>query len=191
MVLVAEHHRGCDAVLIAVSYDTGLAGARELLPIPVVGMTEAALLTACMLGGRTGIITFGRRGLPLYQELVASYGLADRVAGWRTIESPAPYRPGGRDEVRAEIIQRAGRLIEEDGAETVILSGAVMAGMAGALRNDIAVPVLDGISCGVLQAELLVRLGTRKPIAGSYALPGLRDLVGVAPSLGQAFAERR
>ena len=75
IALASRHAPGCDAVVIAVSYDTGLRAARELLAIPVVGMTEAGLLTACMLGGRIGVITFGRRVLPLYHELVASYGL--------------------------------------------------------------------------------------------------------------------
>jgi allantoin racemase len=76
VALVAEHATGCDAVVIAVSYDTGLRAARELLSVPVVGMTEAGLLTACMLGGRIGIVTFGQRVRPLYDELVAGYGLA-------------------------------------------------------------------------------------------------------------------
>lgn len=41
--LVARHAGGCDGVLIAVSYDSGLRAARELLGVPVVGITEAAL----------------------------------------------------------------------------------------------------------------------------------------------------
>src|ERR1044072_2675839 len=48
--LAARHAKGCDAVVIAVSYDTGLKALREMLDVPVVGMTEAALLSACMLG---------------------------------------------------------------------------------------------------------------------------------------------
>ena len=73
--LAARHAAGCDAVVIAVSYDTGLKALREMLPIPVVGMTEAALLTACMLGGRIGLIGFGARVWPIYRELVEGYGL--------------------------------------------------------------------------------------------------------------------
>jgi allantoin racemase len=92
--LVSEHAANCDAVVIGVSYDTGLRGARELLPIPVVGITEAGLLTACMLGGRIGVIAFGRHTLPLYQELAASYGLSTRIAGWRVIESTAAFQRG-------------------------------------------------------------------------------------------------
>lgn len=40
---LAHHADGCDAVVLAVSYDTALLAAREMLAIPVVGITEAAL----------------------------------------------------------------------------------------------------------------------------------------------------
>ncbi len=48
--LLAEHHAGFDAAIIAAFADPGLGAARELLPIPVVGLAEAGMLTACMLG---------------------------------------------------------------------------------------------------------------------------------------------
>lgn len=187
IALVAKHAPGCDAVVIAVSYDTGLRGARELLPIPVVGMTEAGLLTACMLGGRIGLVTFGRRVLPLYRELVASYGLADRVAGWRTLESTAAYGPGGHPELDGEIVAAASDLVERDHAEVVILTGAVTAGVPARLQPDVPVPLVDCIVAGVGQAELLVRFALPKPRAGSYAAPAGRELVAVDPAIGRAF----
>jgi len=185
--LVSRHAAGCDAVVIAVSYDTGLRGARELLAIPVVGMTEAGLLTACMLGARIGVVTFGRRVLPLYQELVASYGLASRIAGWRVLESTAAYRPGAHPELDREIVAAANELVQRDFAEAVILTGAVMAGVPARLQAEVPVPLVDCIVCGVRQAELLVRLGLPKPRAGSYAAPGGRELVDVDPAIARAF----
>lgn len=185
--LVAEHAAGCDAVVIAVSYDTGLRAARELLPVPVVGMTEAGLLTACMLGGRIGLVTFGRRVLPLYQELVAAYGLSDRIAGWRTLESTAAYQRGAHDALDAEIVAAARELVERDGAETVLLSGAVMAGVPGRLQAQVPVPLIDGIDCAVRQAELLCHLACPKPRAGSYAAVSARELVGVSTALARSF----
>ena len=187
IALVAKHAPGCDAVVIAVSYDTGLRGARELLQIPVVGMTEAGLLTACMLGGRIGLVTFGRRVLPLYQELVASYGLADRVAGWRTLESTAAYAPGGHPELDREIVAAANDLVARDYAEVVILTGAVMAGVPARLQADVPVPLVDCIVAGVRQAELLARLALPKPRAGSYAPPAGRELVDVDPAIAARF----
>jgi allantoin racemase len=188
LALVAQHSPGCDAVVIAVSYDTGLRAARELLPVPVVGMTEAGLLTACMLGGRIGVITFGRRVLPLYHELVASYGLRDRIAGWRTLESTAAYQRGTHDELDRELVTVALDLVERDGAETVVLTGAVMAGVPARLQKDVPVPLIDCIACAVRQAELLHQLDLPKPTAGSYAPPAGRELVAVDAAIAAAFA---
>ena len=189
IALVSRHAAGCDAVVIAVSYDTGLRGARELLDIPVVGMTEAGLLTACMLGGRIGVVIFGRRVLPLYQELVASYGLASRIAGWRVLESTAAYRPGAHPELDREIVAAANDLVQRDFAETVILTGAVMAGVPARLQAEVPVPLVDCIVCGARQAELLARLRLPKPRAGSYAPPGGRELVEVDRAISGRFGE--
>jgi allantoin racemase len=188
VALVAQHAPGCDAVVIAVSYDTGLRAARELLAVPVVGMTEAGLLTACMLGGRIGVITFGRRVLPLYHELVAAYGLGARIAGWRVLESTAAYQLGVHDALDREIVAAARDLIERDGAETVVLTGAVMAGVPARLQPDVPVPLIDCMACAVRQAELLAHLGHPKPSAGSYAPPADRELVEVDPAIVRAFA---
>jgi allantoin racemase len=187
LALVARHAAGCDAVVIGVSYDTGLRAARELLEIPVVGMTEAGLLTACMLGGSIGVVTFGRRVLPLYKELVASYGLAGRIAGWRVLESTAAYGRGAHPELDREIVAAACDLVERDHAEVVLLTGAVMAGVPARLQQDLPVPMVDCVVCGVRQAEMLAGLRLPKPRAGSYAAPGGRELVDVDPAIARAF----
>ena len=188
--LLAAHASGCDAVVIAVSYDVALAAAREMLDIPVVGITEAALLTACMLGGRIGVLVWGRRVLPVYQELVASYGLSSRIAGWRAVESNAPYVAGDQSEADALAVAAARDLVERDGAEVIVLTGAVMAGVPQRLQPSIDVPVLDGVSCAVRQAELLVRQHPRKPSTGSYAAPGPRETVGLSPALQAYFSSK-
>jgi allantoin racemase len=181
--LLAKHAEGCDAVLIAVSYDVALRAAREMLSIPVVGITEAALLTACMLGGRIGVVVWGRRVLPLYRELVAGYGLASRIAGWRALESAAPYAAGDQSEADAMTVDAVKDLVERDGAEVVVLTGAVMAGVPERLQSKVEVPLLDGVSCGIRQAEVLARMRPFKPLTGSYASPGMRELTGVSAEL--------
>ena len=81
-------HRDCDAAIIAAFGDPGLFGARELFDIPVVGMAEASMLTACMLGRRFAIVTFARALGPWYQECVDMHGLAGRCAGIRMLDDP-------------------------------------------------------------------------------------------------------
>lgn len=176
--LLARHHQGCDAAILAISFDSGLFAARDLLPIPVIGMTEAALHTACMLGARVGVITFGQASTPLYRELIETLGLASRIAGMRTIDvgSVAAYlAPDAQDEA---ILAASEALRHDDGADVVVICGAALAGVAHRLQPRSAIPLLDGIGCAVRQAELLVRAGTptpssRPPLAKSARVTGI------------------
>jgi allantoin racemase len=190
VVLAARHAAGCDAVVIAVSYDTGLKALREMLSVPVVGMTEAALLSASMLGGRIGLIGFGARVWPMYRELIEGYGLWGRVAGSRVLENASAYKPGDYATLDAELVSNAKDLIDKDGAEAIILLGAVMAGVARRIEECVPVPVLDGMRCAIPQAEALVRIAARKPSTGSYAPTGERAVSALDPALTAMFGKK-
>ena len=100
-----------DAAIIAAFGDPGLFGARELFDIPVVGMAEAAMLTACMLGKRFAIVTFAQALGPWYQECVESHGLTGRLAGIRMLDG----RFNSVSDVQDEKEAAAGRLGEPGG----------------------------------------------------------------------------
>ena len=190
VVLAARHAGGCDAVVIAVSYDTGLKALREMLSVPVVGMTEAALLTACMLGGPIGLISFGKRVWPIYRELIAGYGLSGRIAGSRVLENTTAYRPGDYTALDNELVATAHDLIEKDGAESIVVLGAVMAGAARRIEDRIPAPVLDGMRCAIPQAEALVRVAARKASTGSYAPTGERAVSALDPALAAMLSKK-
>ncbi len=183
VALAAQHAGGCDGMLIAVSYDTAVRAARELLPIPVLGMTEAALHVASLVGGRVGVIVFGKRVLGLYRDVIAETGLGGCVAGWRALESSKPYAPGDQSEVDAMIVAAAADLVERDGVEAIVLTGAVMAGVPARLQAQVEVPMFDGITTGVPLLEALVRMKPAKPRTGSFVAPTGRESVALAPSL--------
>ena len=184
----ARHHAGCDAVVVAISSDAGLAATRELLPIPVVGITEAALLTACTVGGAFGVLTFGARAGAWSRELVAAYGLASRLAGIEALDAP-PAAFADPDGFAAPLLAGIERLVAR-GADAVVIAGAAFAGSAGTLQPRAPVPVLDGIACGVAFAEMLARLGLPKPRAGSYARVPARELGGVADAVAALFGNK-
>lgn len=176
LTLLAEHAGQVDGVLLAVSHDTALEAARQLLPCPVVGMTEAACLTACLLGGRFGLVTLG--GVETYRERIGQYGLAGRLAGLRGVAATAQDAvrdpPGVGALVQAEIAALAA-----GGADCVVLGGAALAGMGTGLQRQATVPLLDGIACGVRLLEMLVALRLPKPVAGSYAAALGREVTGI------------
>jgi len=90
--LAARHAHAYDALILGVSLDTALWPLRELLDIPVIGMTEAGILAATMVSTRAGLLTYGLRMAPVYRELVASYGMEARVTLSRAWTCRRPRR---------------------------------------------------------------------------------------------------
>jgi allantoin racemase len=178
--LLAEHAGQVDAVLLAVSHDTALEAARQMMPCPVVGMTEAACLVGCMAGGRFGLVTFG--GVETYRELVGRHGLSSRLAGLAGVDATPPEAVADPEGVGAKVLAAVGSLAAQ-GADSVVLAGAALAGFDRRLQARAAVALLDGMACGVRMAEMLVALKLPKPRGGSYAALRGRSGVGLSPAL--------
>ena len=68
----------------------------------------------------------------------------------------------------ARLVELGQKAIEEDGAEVLILCGAAFAGMHHELSEKLGVPVLEGISCAVKLAELLIDLSLHTTRVGQY-----------------------
>jgi Asp/Glu/hydantoin racemase len=188
--LAAERWRGHDAVIVAAFGDPGLPALRELLPIPVYGMTESALASALLLGNRFGIVAISPRIGAWYRESVEYKGLGGRLAGIRCLDRPL----GAVDGVQAE---HAGRLrelcraaVEEDGADAVILAGAPLAGLARGIRDELPVPLVDGVSSAVRHAESAAAAAPVKARAGSFARPPAKRNRGLPPALAALLDER-
>ena len=183
--LLAGHAGAVEAVVLAVSHDTALDAARQLMPCPVVGMTEAACLTALMLGGRFGLVTFG--GTETYREQIARLGLATRLAALRGLPVTPPQALADPEGVGVLVLDAVEAMVAE-GAEAVVLGGAGLAGFDRRLQDRTPVPLLDGIACAVRMAEMLVRAAIPKPRAGSHASPRDRATLGLSPALARLLA---
>ena len=185
--LAAEHAKDCDGVLLAISFDTGLDALREMLPIPVIGMSEAGMLAAMTVSRRFAMLTFGDRAVPIYEELVDYYRWGDRSAG--VISLPPLSQAELEDATLAipQLIDAIEAAARERSAESVVLAGAVFAGIADAIRDRVSIPVIDGIAAGVHQLRMLHGLKLRKPASGSLACPTAKDLHGMPDGLTEIF----
>jgi Asp/Glu/hydantoin racemase len=189
--MLAAADADIDAAIIAAFGDPGLFGARELFDFPVVGLAEAAMLTACMLGRKFAIVTFARALGPWYQECVSMHGLDARCAGIRTLDGTFKSISDVQAEKVEMLVALANRAIEEDDADVVILSGAPLAGLADKVRNRIPVPVVDPTAAAVRQAETLVALKPRKATAGTFRRPDPKPTIGLAEPLAAVIEHRR
>jgi allantoin racemase len=166
-----------DAGIIACFDDTGLDAARSVAPFPVVGVCEAALLTAGQLARRIAVVTTLPRSIVPLEELVRRYGFADRASvtacnvAVLDLEKPGS---GAEQKLEAEIA-----LALEEGAEAVVLGCAGMADLDGAVSKKFGVPVVDGVAAAVKQAEALVGLKLTTSRRGSYAFPTAKSYSGL------------
>ena len=181
--MLAEHHQRFDAAIIAAFGDPGLFGARELFDLPVVGLAEASMLTACMLGRRFAIVTFAHALGPWYQECVDSHVLGGRLAGIRMLDQPFASIGDVQDEKEDLLVALANRAVAEDQADVVILAGAPLAGLAAKVRDRIPVPVVDQMAAAVKQAETLATLDVRKAYAGTFRRPAAKPAIGLPAAL--------
>ena len=188
--MLAELHGGVDAAVIAAFGDPALGGARELFPIPVVGLAEAGMLTACMLGARFAIVTFAQTLEPWYRECVEWHGLERRCAGIRALGGAFRSIDDVQREKEDLLVELALRAVEEDHADVVLLAGAPLAGLAPRVAERIPVPVVDCVAASVKQAEALVALRPRKATRGTYRRPDPKDSIGLAPALAAWIGNR-
>ena len=181
--MLAEHDGQADAAIIAAFGDPGLMGARELFDIPIVGLAEAAMLAACMLGRRFAIVTFARALGPWYEECVAMHGLGGRCAAIRMLDESFADIADVQDEKEDVIVALAQRAVVEDEADAVILAGAPLAGLAAKVADRIPVPVVDQAQAALKLAEALVALKPRKARAGTFRRPAPKPTQGLPPAL--------
>ena len=186
--LAAEHHARFDAVVVAAFGDPGLAGLREVLPVPVTGLTEAALASAHLLGNRISVIAISQRIQAWYREVITAYGFGPRLASIRALDRPLASIGGVQDEHLQALRILAERAVDEDGAEVIVLAGAPLAGLARVLQGQLPVPVVDGVSSAVRHAQTLVALQPGLARRGSFAPPPAKPNCGLPAAIEALLA---
>jgi Asp/Glu/hydantoin racemase len=163
LAALAQHRGQYDAAVIACFGDPGLDAAKELLDVPVLGISEAAFHAACMLGRRFGVVSFTAALRPMFEDCLAHHGLEARCAGFR-MGPPFSGDPGTVAEDRLDLLAAlCAESAEQDGAECVILAGGPLAGLAPRLQPRVTVPLIDGTQAAVRLAEAMAGLMPRHP----------------------------
>lgn len=133
---------GASAYVIACYSDPGLAALREAFDQPVIGIGEAAVLTAMRMGQRFGVISILQTSVPRHMRYLAAMGVTDRCAGDLPLDLTVRELS---DKARTtERLRDVGTTLKTThGAETLILGCAGMASYRSALEHDMGVPVID------------------------------------------------
>lgn len=138
-----------DALVVACFDDTGIWDLKARLPIPVLGIGEAAYHVAALAALKFSVVTTLSASVPVLERNLQRMGFDRRCARVRASEVPVleleDEKGEGRDKVRLEI----DRALKEDNVGAIALGCAGMAGFAADLSNEFGIPVIDGVASAV------------------------------------------
>jgi Asp/Glu/hydantoin racemase len=177
---LAEHVSGCDGVYLACFGDPGLAACKEISPVPVIGMAEAACIEAAREGRRFGIVTGGALWKPMLEEFVATLKLSPQLAAVRAVAPTGDQVANDPDAALTLLADACSECARRDGADIVVLGGAALAGLAERIQPRVSVPLLCSVASGARAALVGAQAGNRR----AYAAPGLASV-----GLGAALAK--
>ncbi|KPK87109.1 Asp/Glu/hydantoin racemase [bacterium SM23_31] len=164
--LVKENDNTFDAFIIACHCDPNLDAMKEITKKPVVGIGEASMKIASMLGHRFSVVSTSKHSIPNKEALIRKYHLQELLASVRMPQEEQDVMNESGDEEK--YLQAAKSALEEDGAEVIVLGCAGMTGLDKRLEAKLGVPVLDGIVCALIIAVGLVKYGVSTSKIGRY-----------------------
>ncbi|MBL8381738.1 MAG: hydrogenase expression protein HupH [Burkholderiales bacterium] len=159
---LAAQAEGYAAVCIDTMSDSGLAGLRSMLDIPVIAPGRASMLTALMLGERFSILTMWSRWKHLYTKPLGELGIAHKCASIRALDVAPDNRAllSGKEDDIFPLLEEAGRrAIEDDGADVLLLGSTTMHQAHAHLAARLPVPVINPGPLTYKLAELALGLG--------------------------------
>lgn len=182
--LLARRRGDFDGFAIACYGDPGLYAARELSPVPVVGIGEASLLLACLVAHRFSVVTILPRFRPAILDMVRRYGLELRCASVRS--TPIAVLAADDDPAATErrIVEESRRAVDEDGAEAICLGCGGFSLLDKRVEAAVGVPVIDGVSAAVQLLEALGAYGLRTSRAAAFKAPEPKEITITADILG-------
>jgi len=167
MLRLAAAQSDASGYVIACFGDPGLHALRDQTALPVLGIQEAAVMTALTLGQRFGVIAILPGSIPRHLRAFGAMGVLDRLAGDRALGlGVAELSEPGRS--LAAMIETGHRLRDEDGADVLIMGCAGMADYRDTLEAETGLPVVEPCQAAAAMALGQIALNlTRRPKKGA------------------------
>ncbi len=141
--------------VIACFGDPGLHAMRDQTDLPVLGIQEAAVMTALTMGQRFGVIAILPGSIPRHLRAFGAMGVLGRCAGDRAL-GLGVEELANPDATMTRMIEVGTRLRDEDGADVLIMGCAGMAQYRNVLQDRLQMPIIE--PCQAAAAMALGRI---------------------------------
>lgn len=167
-----------DAYIIACFGDPGLMAAREITRAPVIGIAEAAFHMASLISTRFSVVTtLGRTGI-IAEHLLQNYGFSHHCRRVRAAEIPVLDLEENPNLALDRIIEECLRAKAEDNIGAIVLGCGGMADLTAHIRQEVGLPIVEGVTAAVKLAESLVSLGLGTSKYGDLDFPRPKVFTG-------------
>lgn len=154
MKLVYDNEAEYDAFIVACHCDPNLDLLKQITEKPVVGIGEASMKLASMLGHSFSVVSASDHSIPNKMAVIQKYHLEGCTASVRS-----PKEPCHGYTVEEPYLSAAKTAMEEDLAEVIVLGCAGFTQLAPSMSKKLGVPVLDGVVCALIVASGFVKAG--------------------------------
>ncbi|NNC76918.1 MAG: Asp/Glu racemase, partial [Woeseiaceae bacterium] len=145
----AEQDR--DAIVIACYSDPGLAQCREQFDVPVFGMQDSALRAAARGDRRFGVLALSDESIVRHLAYIDALGLRELLATELPLNISVA-QSAGDPQTLDKVVATGRRLVEEFGAEVIVLGCAGMAALQAPAEQALSVPVIEPARAAVTEA---------------------------------------
>lgn len=154
--IIKTSEKDYDGFIIACHLDPSLDALKECTSKPVIGIGEASMHMAVLMGRCFSIIGSSSKTSLIKRRLVEKYALEKFLVSIRT--------PDGESSQSQEekLIEAAKKAVDIDHAEIVVLGCAGFSGIDKKIEAVVNVPVLDGVVCAIIQMEGILQYSSMK-----------------------------
>lgn len=157
-----------DGILVSCVGDPGLFGAKEISKVPVIGVAEASLSTALLLGGKFSILAASEKAKPMMEWMVLGYGLNDRMASVETLSCNIDEFINDKEKL-CNLLRTSCRTAQANGADVLVLGCAGMTMISDQLENISSIPIIDPVKAGIENLKGIIRANFKVSKSGLYA----------------------
>jgi allantoin racemase len=174
--IIQAEKEGYDGVVIACYGDPGIEAAKELVNIPVVGITEASYALARLLSTKFLVVVSAETAVPRQIRYIKSLGISDFQYDVRPIGLTVLGVMSDRMSAKDLIANNCEIALKETGSELIVMGCSGFSGLRADLEKQLNVPIIDPVVAGVHVCNSLIQMGLSQSKVSTYKTPPIFDI---------------
>lgn len=161
LAAIERHPEPIDGIILASFGDTGAEAVRRTYPeTPVIGIAEASCAAVRDIGGPFSIVTFAPELVPSLRQMAEHHQVAKALLEIVSAPGPLSHDPADVADVLSGALSKLCLECAARGANSIVLGGGPLAGLAPEIEISSPVPVIDGTQSAIRQLRAI----TQEPV---------------------------